>query len=322
MSLNGNWVDLIILLILGYFGFAAFNAGLWIVLADFASFLLSLLIALKFYAAVANILRANFDLSRSISNALGFLVLGMVSEIALGWLSGKVIAKIPKKFHDTIWNKLLAVVVGLGQGVILLAFLLTVLLTLPLSPQIKIAIANSKIGGAILEQTSGVETKLNEVFGGVVEDSLTYLTVKPQSGESIPLTVGETKLSTDPVAEEEMFALVNQERKKVGLAELVWEPKLVPVARDHATDMWRRKYFAHVSPDGDDVGDRLEKNNIKYELAGENLALAPTTPTAHTGLMNSEGHRRNILDPEFKKIGIGVIDNGYYGKMYVQVFTD
>jgi uncharacterized protein YkwD len=38
--------------------------------------------------------------------------------------------------------------------------------------------------------------------------------------------------------------------------------------------------------------------------------------------MNSEGHRKNILDPEFKRLGIGVIDNGVYGKMFVQIFTD
>jgi uncharacterized protein YkwD len=52
------------------------------------------------------------------------------------------------------------------------------------------------------------------------------------------------------------------------------------------------------------------------------LALAPTLATAHTGLMNSEGHRANILEPKFKRVGIGVIDNGVYGKMFVQVFTD
>jgi len=44
--------------------------------------------------------------------------------------------------------------------------------------------------------------------------------------------------------------------------------------------------------------------------------------TAHVGLMNSEGHRENILDPKLNKIGIGVIDNGVYGKMFVQVFTN
>ncbi len=70
------------------------------------------------------------------------------------------------------------------------------------------------------------------------------------------------------------------------------------------------------------MGDRLNEAAISYSVAGENLALAPTVQTAHNGLMNSEGHRKNILDPEFKKLGVGVIDNGVYGKMFVQVFTD
>jgi len=68
--------------------------------------------------------------------------------------------------------------------------------------------------------------------------------------------------------------------------------------------------------------DRLEKAGVSYSIAGENLALAPTVQTAHTGLMNSEGHRANILEPQFKRVGIGVIDNGIYGKMFVQIFTD
>jgi uncharacterized protein YkwD len=86
--------------------------------------------------------------------------------------------------------------------------------------------------------------------------------------------------------------------------------------------MWERQYFGHISPEGRDIGDRLNAAGIGYSLAGENLALAPTVTTAQNGLMNSEGHRANILEPKFKKIGIGVIDNGIYGKMFVQVFTD
>ena len=94
------------------------------------------------------------------------------------------------------------------------------------------------------------------------------------------------------------------------------------MARDHATDMWERKYFGHVSPEGKDVGNRLREAEVDYNYAGENLALAPTVSTAHVGLMNSEGHKENILDQNYYKVGIGVIDNGVYGKMFVQVFTN
>ena len=111
-------------------------------------------------------------------------------------------------------------------------------------------------------------------------------------------------------------------RRKRGLHELTWRPEVVPVAREHARDMWEREYFGHVSPEGKDVGDRLEEAGVSYTFAGENLALAPTVITAHNGLMNSEGHRENILEEEFNRMGIGVIDNGVNGKMFVQVFTN
>jgi uncharacterized protein YkwD len=61
---------------------------------------------------------------------------------------------------------------------------------------------------------------------------------------------------------------------------------------------------------------------INYSAAGENLALAPTTEFAHDGLMNSPGHRANILNGQFRRVGIGVMDGGIYGKMFVQEFTN
>jgi uncharacterized protein YkwD len=117
-----------------------------------------------------------------------------------------------------------------------------------------------------------------------------------------------------------MARLINEERKKIGVKELSWYPEAVVVARDHAQDMWQRSYFGHFSPEGENVGDRLTKADISYFFVGENLALAPTVAIAHTGLMNSEGHRENILDNDFEKLAVGVVDNGVYGKMFVQIF--
>ncbi|MEK7065349.1 MAG: CAP domain-containing protein, partial [Patescibacteria group bacterium] len=78
----------------------------------------------------------------------------------------------------------------------------------------------------------------------------------------------------------------------------------------------------HVNPEGKDAGDRLGDGGVTYFVAGENLAYAPDVATAHEGLMNSEGHRKNILEPQFRKVGIGVIDGGVYGEMFTQNFTD
>jgi len=322
MNLNANWVDLVIILILLFFISEAWRVGFWYLVADFASFLGSLIISLRGYQLLAQFLRENFALSHSIANALGFLATAIITESILGFIFINLVSKFPKKVWKTLWNRVLSILPALGEGLVLIAFLLTLVIGFPINPKVKKDVTESKIGSYLLQQTSGLEKNVNEIFGGVIEDSLTYLTIKPGSRESIPITTGKLELSVDDVSESGMFRLVNEERKKLGIRELIWMPEIVPVSRGHAQDMWERHYFSHVSPEGHDVGDRLIAAGIKYNLAGENLAMAPTLLTAHNGLMNSEGHRANILDPEFKKVGIGVIDNGIYGKMFVQVFTD
>ena len=321
-SLNGNWVDLVIILVLAFFIAEGVRLGFWTVLSGFASFLGALVISLRAYQFAAQLFRANFSLSHSVSNALGFLATAIIAETVLAYLLSILVARLPKKFWKNWWNRLLAVFPAFGEGLVLTAFGLTLIIGLPIKPSIKADIADSRIGSRILRQTSGVEAKINEIFGGVIEDSLTYLTVKPGSRKRIEIKVEKRQLSVDEEAEAEMFKLVNEERKKSGLPGLIWKQEIVPVARAHATDMWEGSYFGHVSPEGKDVGDRLERVGIDYLVAGENLALAPTLSTAHMGLINSPGHRANILEEKFTKVGVGVIDNGVYGKMFVQVFTN
>jgi len=291
-------------------------------LADFLGFLFSLLIALRGYSLVANLLRANFSLPHSVSNAIGFLLVAGLSEAILAFFFAGLLKKIPSKFWKKPWSRLAAIFPALGQGIILVSFILILVVSLPLIPKVKTDVTESKIGGYLVGKTAGVEVRINEIFGGLIEDSLTYLTVQPGSSESIPITSEPRGLVVDEVSEQELFRLVNEERVSKGIPALVWRTEIVPVARAHARDMWERQYFGHYSPEGEDVGDRLQKGGVSYFLAGENLALAPTVQTAHNGLMNSQGHRENILDTEFRSIGIGVIDNGVYGKMFVQVFTD
>jgi uncharacterized protein YkwD len=320
--LQTNWVDLIILVILAYFISEAWRFGFWVVLADFVSFLLALFIALTGYQFIGNFLRNYFSLSHSLSNALGFLITAALAEAIIAFTLTKAIRKIPYKFWRKSWSKFFAIFPALGQGMILLSFILILILGLPLSPNIKADITKSNIGGVLVQETTGLEARINDVFGGIIKDSLTYLTIKPGSEEIIPISVDKRELSVDEESETLMFRLLNEERRKRGISEIKWRPELVTPARNHATDMWEQEYFGHVSPQGQDVGDRLDGGDIDFRLAGENLALAPTVETAHKGLMNSQGHRENILDMDYSQIGIGVVDNGVYGKMFVQVFSD
>ncbi len=321
-KLGGNYIDLIIILVLFYFATEAWRHGFWVILADFISFLGSILISLSFYKYASLFLRSNFSLSNSVSNALGFLATAIITEGILGFILAKFLHKVPEKLREHPLLKIAATIPAIGEGLILIAFILTLAVAFPIRSSIKADIVRSRLGSVILEKTVVVERSVNEIFGGVIEDSLTYLTVKPGSRESISVPTQSNNLKTDTEGAREMFSLINKERNKLGTPELIWNEKTAKISENYATYMWENHYFGHVSLDGKDVGDRLKEAKINYSVAGENLALAPTVISAHNGLMSSQGHRENILDIKFTKVGIGVIDNGIYGKIFVQVFTD
>ena len=165
---------------------------------------------------------------------------------------------------------------------------------------------------------------ISPIFGHVVEDarSIQPLARHVEEDETLKLYFKPTNLEVDERAEREMLELLNKEREARGLKALVWDDELTEVARKHSTDMWQRQYFAHENPDGESPFDRMEEGSVEFGFAGENLALSRTTSRAHNGLMNSDGHRRNMLDPNFTRVGIGVIDGGIYGKMFTQNFAD
>jgi len=119
-----------------------------------------------------------------------------------------------------------------------------------------------------------------------------------------------------------VLVLLNHERTTRGLPALTFNDTARTVARAHSTDMFARGYFSHINPEGKNPFDRMRAGGVKFGSAGENLALAPTLALAHTGLMNSPGHRANILSPNYTTVGIGIVDGGPYGLMVTQDFTD
>jgi uncharacterized protein YkwD len=86
--------------------------------------------------------------------------------------------------------------------------------------------------------------------------------------------------------------------------------------------MLKKGYFSHISLNYKTPFDRIKEAGINYKTAGENLAFAQSVKIAHTGLMNSPGHKANILNPKFGKIGIGILDAGIHGIMVTQNFKD
>ncbi len=106
--------------------------------------------------------------------------------------------------------------------------------------------------------------------------------------------------------EKQTLDLVNVERVKRGLPILTLDADIANVARKHSQDMQHRDYFAHDNPDGKTPFERIETAGIDYRMAGENIALNYNAISAHETLMNSPGHRKNILEKGFKRLGVGI----------------
>ena len=103
------------------------------------------------------------------------------------------------------------------------------------------------------------------------------------------------------------FDLVNAERVQHGLNTLDYSTTISDTARKHSTDMAENNYFNHDNLSGDSPFDRLESDGHDFNAAGENLAYGQQSSIyAHQGLMNSLGHRKNILKKEFRTLGVGV----------------
>ncbi|MFT9789885.1 MULTISPECIES: CAP domain-containing protein [unclassified Streptomyces] len=107
-------------------------------------------------------------------------------------------------------------------------------------------------------------------------------------------------------ARSEVLALVNQERAKVGCSPLTTSGGLTSLAQNFSEDMAARGFFDHTDPDGDTPWDRAAQAGVQG-LGAENIARGQADAQAvMDAWMNSEGHRANILNCDYKTIGIGV----------------
>lgn len=110
----------------------------------------------------------------------------------------------------------------------------------------------------------------------------------------------------DAAAGRRLMDLVNQVRGRKGRMRLRWDDDLAYAASSHLKDMLAYGFVSHRSPMYGNLTSRLERLDIQYEVALENLATAPSLEEAHWHLMLSAGHRRNILDPRLTHIGVAV----------------
>jgi len=119
--------------------------------------------------------------------------------------------------------------------------------------------------------------------------------------------------------EKQVVSLVNVERAKYGLSPLTENWELSRIARIKSQDMHDNNYFSHTSPTYGSPFTMIKNFGLTYKSAGENIAKGQTTPQAVvTAWMNSSGHRANILNASFTKIGVGYVAAGnYWTQMFI-----
>lgn len=319
-----NWVDLAVILFVAVFALSGFHKGAIRQVIDISSLLLSIFLSVTFYGQVSVYVANQFSIGESVAKVISFFSIWIITQMIFNIILLFTYPLIPDKIRKAKINKIAGSVPGFVWGAFFVALIIIVISALPIRSQYKDDVTNSYSGNFIIENASSFEGYVTGIVNDFMEQAITFRTVRPDSGETSELgfKVEADKLTVDEESEKRMLELVNEERAKEGLRPLEMDNDLLRLARAHSRDMFIRGYFAHVNPDGKDPFDRMNEYGIEYRAAGENLALAPNVELAHEGLMNSPGHRANILTPEFGLVGIGCIDGGNYGKMFSQQFTD
>lgn len=157
-------------------------------------------------------------------------------------------------------------------------------------------------------ETSLPENVTPEIGGDKPETSLPD-NVAPETGAPETLSYAE-----------QVVKLVNEERAKAGLAALALDESIASAAQVRAREI--EVSFSHTRPDGRSFSTVLKDNGISYRGAGENIAWGQKSPEeVMKGWMNSEGHRANILNPKFTKIGVGCYQNAAGRNYWTQLFT-
>lgn len=147
---------------------------------------------------------------------------------------------------------------------------------------------------------------------------------------SVVLERGPRKPTPQPVPsvvrvqEETILDAMNKERAARGLRPLRINSQLSAAAGDRVKDMFAKRYFDHVAPDGLEPFVWVTQRGYRYRIIGENLALGFRGTAVVDGWMRSPGHRENILQQRFDEVGIAIADGapqrGYRGPLVVAMY--
>ncbi len=317
-----NPVDLLVVAIVALAVVGGIRAGFIATTYGLVTWVLSLVAAFALLGGASRLIVGATGMPAPAARAVAFVAVLLIVEGAFT-LAGRVLVwPLVRIAHASpaarVLDRALGVLPAALRALLVAAIGLAALVVLPFGSDVRTAIDGSRLGSALVSGVAAAQPYLGQLLG-TDAGSLFVTKIDADQRQALDLP-DDLQLQADPQGEAQMLALMNEARAAAGLRPLVLDERLVPVARQHSEEMFRLKYFGHQSPVTGSPFDRLDAAGIAYSRAGENLAYAQSVSVAHQGLMSSEGHRENILRPEFTRIGIGVVSAGPYGKMFTQMF--
>lgn len=111
--------------------------------------------------------------------------------------------------------------------------------------------------------------------------------------------------------EQQLFDLVNREREKAGLNKLEWNDRLSQAALAHSRLLAENRDLSHQFAGEEPLQQRVGATGLRFNSVAENVAAAPAVAVAHKGLMESPGHRANILHQDYNAIGIAIVERDH-----------
>jgi uncharacterized protein YkwD len=315
-------VDGVVLALIGVAAWFGYRAGFVATMYSLASWILAVAAALAFAGPAATFIETLAGLPKPLAATIGFVVIIIVVEAffsAVGYVAIRPIVALVRRSALSAVDRILGIVPATIRALFIVAITILTIEALPISSEVKAAVEMSRTARLVNAEVAAFQPQIEAFTGQLGGSSLLVTRIGEDQTEHLDLP-DRIELAPDPIAERQLFDLVNEERVQRGLGALVWDERLVSVARSHSEEMFQLKYFSHESPVTGSPFDRLLAARISYSRAGENLAFAQSVSVAHRALMDSPGHRENILRPEFTRIGIGVMNGGIYGRMVTQLF--
>jgi uncharacterized YkwD family protein len=202
--------------------------------------------------------------------------------------------------------------------------MLGVLLALPMANSAD-ALTNTTTKYYITTNIGTYNTSFQQYFNQIFKN---YNTTTIQQPVPTPAPVPQPTPTPAPIAgdfsayQQEVLNIVNKERASRGLSALKFSTEVSRVATLKSQDMINKGYFDHNSPTYGSPFDMMKQFGITYKSAGENIAMGQRSPQeVMTAWMNSDGHRKNILNSSFTEIGVGIAkdSNGrlYWTQMFI-----